>query len=84
MNPRARRIRRQRRKDRVRDAEAAEQEIEDLKRVAREVERAQERRAADAERKAAKKDPNHALRVESQIQTGAALFAEMTRSLPKV
>ena len=29
-------------------------------------------------------DPHYALRVQSQIQTGAGLFAQMTRALPKV
>jgi hypothetical protein len=84
MNPRARRIRRQRRKDRIRDAIAAKEELEAFVRRAREAERAEARRAEHASRKAAKPDPNHALRVQSQIQTGAGLFAQMTRALPKV
>jgi hypothetical protein len=84
MNPRARRIRRQRRKDRVRDAEAAKEEVEAFIRSAREAERAAARRAAHVDRKAAPPDPNHELRVASPIKTGAGLFAEMTRALPKI
>jgi hypothetical protein len=84
MNPRARRIRRQRRKDRLRDAVAAQYELNAWLREAREVERAQARREEIARLKAARTDPNHALRVASQIQTGGALFAQMTRALPKV
>lgn len=84
MNPRARRLRRQRRKDRVRDAEAEIKEVIAFARHAREAARAAGRRAALADRKAENTDPNHALRVASQIQTGAGLLAQMARALPKV
>lgn len=80
MNPRARRIRRQRRKDRVRDAEhEAELAREELAAFNRKAQRL----AAQAEKKVAQADPNHLLRVQSQIQTGAGLFARAAAALPK-
>ncbi len=85
MNPRSRRIRRQRRKARVRDAEAAKEEVEAFVRASREWERAEARRVAHDQRKVLldASDPNHELRVQSQIQTGAGLLARMASALAR-
>jgi len=93
MNPRARRIRRQRRKDRVRDAEAAKEESDVFVlpngalayvRNARESERVRVRREAISGSKMTKADLSPAPRVPPAVQTAAALFAQMARALPKV
>lgn len=84
MNPRARRIRRQHRKDRVRDAVAAKDRLMEQIRRSRERERSTARVAAHRQSKETG-DPLHALRVQSQIATGTTgLEALFAKQQPKV